>query len=36
LSRYRAPLLPFFVVLLLVLVKPTGRRHSHQQREPVS
>jgi hypothetical protein len=36
LSRYRAPLLPFFVVLLLVLVKPIGRRHSHQQREPVS
>jgi hypothetical protein len=26
LSRYRAPLLPFFVVLLLVLVKPIGRR----------
>jgi hypothetical protein len=36
LSRYRAPLLPFFAVLLLVLVKPIGRRQPHPQREPVS
>jgi NADH:ubiquinone oxidoreductase subunit K len=36
LSRYRAPLLPFFVALLLVLVKPISRRSkaNNSQRAP--
>jgi len=39
LSRYRSPLLPFFVVLLLVLGKPLRARSSasarHRAQEPV-
>jgi hypothetical protein len=39
LSRYRSPLLPFFVVLLLVLGKPLGARSSanarHRAQKPV-
>jgi hypothetical protein len=32
LSRYRAPLLPFFAALLLVLAKPIGRRSTVSRR----
>ena len=32
LSRYRAPLLPFFAALLLVLAKPIGRRSAVSRR----
>jgi hypothetical protein len=36
LSRYRAPLLPFFVALLLVLVKPLGGRSKANNSKRVS
>ena len=38
LSRYRAPLLPFFVALLLVLLRPIGRRSqaSNPKRAPLA